>query len=71
MKQFDVENCTEEELAAHVRAVYRHNIEIKIERAKKHFILVLPHAEIDVNPRASEQERRRMKKKLEGFKPPE
>ena len=67
-KSFNCDNCTERELEMRVREVYGHleddDLDYKITRAKRHFIEEARHKKIDANPRASEQERRRLRKKL-------
>lgn len=61
---FDINSCTREELIERCRLRFKRDVEYKTERAIKHFIEKLPHSEIDINPRASEKERERMKKIL-------
>lgn len=61
---FNLDNCTKEELIERCRIKFKRDVEYKTERAIKHFIEKLPHNEIDINPRASEKERERMRKLL-------
>ena len=61
---FNLETCTKDELIERCRLRFKRDVEYKTERAIKHFIEKLPHSEIDINPRASEKERERMKKIL-------
>lgn len=63
-KEFDLDNCTEEELCQRCKERFKRDVEYKTERAIKHFILKLPHEEIDVNPEQSKKERYRMRKLL-------
>ena len=63
-KPFDLDNCTEEELRARCKERFTRDVEYKTERAIKHFILKLPHEEIDVNPEQSKKERYRFRKIL-------
>lgn len=63
-KPFDLDNCTEEELRARCKERFKRDVEYKTERAIKHFILKLPHEEIDVNPEQSKKERYRFRKIL-------
>lgn len=62
---FDLDNCTEEELRERCRHRFKRDVEYKTERAIKHFILKLPHEQIDVNVEQSKKERYRMRKILE------
>lgn len=62
---FDLDNCTEEELVKRCRQRFKRDVEYKTERAIKHFILKLPHEQIDVNVEQSKKERYRMRKILE------
>lgn len=62
---FDLDNCTEEELVARCKQCFKRDVEYKTERAIKHFILKLPHEQIDVNVEQSKKERYRMRKILE------
>ena len=62
---FDLDNCTEEELRERCRQRFKRDVEYKTERAIKHFILRLPHEQIDVNVEQSKKERYRMRKLLE------
>ena len=62
---FDLDNCTEEELRERCRQRFKRDVEYKTERAIKHFILKLPHEQIDVNVEQSKKERYRMRKLLE------
>lgn len=61
---FDLDTCTKEQLVERCRVRFKRDVEYKTERAVKHFIEKLPHNEIDINPRASEKERERMRKIL-------
>lgn len=63
-KAFDLDNCTEEELIARCKERFKRDVEYKTERAIKHFILKLPHEEIDVNVEQSKKERYRFRKIL-------
>lgn len=63
-KPFDLDNCTEEELVERCRQCFTRDVEYKTERAIKHFILKLPHEQIDVNPEQSKKERYRFRKLL-------
>lgn len=65
IKPFSVETCTEEELIERCKLRFKRDVEYKTERAIKHFILKLPHNEIDINPEQSKKERYRFKKLLE------
>lgn len=60
-KIFNLNNCTEYELIKRCKEKFTRDIEYKTERAIKHFILKLPHCEIDVNPSQSQKERQRMR----------
>lgn len=62
---FNLDNCTEEELRERCRQRFKRDVEYKTERAIKHFILRLPHEQIDVNVEQSKKERYRMRKLLE------
>lgn len=62
---FNLDNCTEEELRERCRQRFKRDVEYKTERAIKHFILKLPHEQIDVNVEQSKKERYRMRKLLE------
>lgn len=62
---FDLDNCTEKELRERCRQRFKRDVEYKTERAIKHFILKLPHEQIDVNVEQSKKERYRMRKLLE------
>lgn len=62
---FDLDNCTEEQLIKRCKERFTRDVEYKTERAIKHFILRLPHEEIDVNPEQSKKERYRMRKILQ------
>lgn len=64
LEDFNLETCTREELVERCRLRFKRDVEYKTERAIKHFIEKLPHDEIDINPRASEKERERMRKLL-------
>ena len=63
-KPFDLDNCTVEELTARCKERFKRDVEYKTERAIKHFILKLPHEQIDVNPQQSKIERYRFRKIL-------
>lgn len=63
-RAFDPDHCTEDELRERCIKCFPRDTEYKTERAIKHFILKLPHSEIDTNPRQSEKERERMRKQL-------
>ena len=63
-KSFDLDNCTEAELVERCRQRFKRDVEYKTERAIKHFILKLPHEEIDVNVEQSKKERYRFRKIL-------
>jgi len=63
-KAFNLDTCTEEQLRARCKERFARDLEYKTERAIKHFILKLPHSEIDNNPRQSQTERMRMRKIL-------
>lgn len=63
-KIFNLDTCTEIELKERCQIVFKRDVEYKTERAIKHFILKLPHEEIDINVRTSQTERQRMKKLL-------
>mgnify|MGYP001624085061 CR=1 FL=1 len=62
---FNLDTCTEEELRERCRQRFKRDVEYKTERAIKHFILRLPHEQIDVNVEQSKKERYRMRKLLE------
>ena len=62
---FNLDTCTEEELRERCRQRFKRDVEYKTERAIKHFILKLPHEQIDVNVEQSKKERYRMRKLLE------
>lgn len=62
---FDLDNCTEEQLIERCKQRFKRDVEYKTERAIKHFILKLPHEQIDVNVEQSKKERYRMRKLLE------
>lgn len=62
---FNLDTCTEEELRERCRKRFKRDVEYKTERAIKHFILKLPHEQIDVNVEQSKKERYRMRKLLE------
>ena len=64
-KPFDLDSCTEEELRVRCKERFKRDVEYKTERAIKHFILKLPHEEIDVNPEQSKKERYRFRKILQ------
>lgn len=61
---FDLDNCTEEQLVQRCKERFTRDVEYKTERAIKHFILKLPHEEIDVNPEQSKKERYRFRQIL-------
>lgn len=64
-KPFDCDDCTKDELIERCQKVFTRDVEYKTERAIKHFILKLPHCDIDnTRPKTSETERNRMRKKL-------
>lgn len=62
---FNLDTCTEEQLIERCRQRFTRDVEYKTERAIKHFILKLPHEQIDVNVEQSKKERYRMRKLLE------
>lgn len=62
--RFDPDHCTEEELIARCREVFTRDVVYKTEKAIQHFILKLPHEQIDINPRTSQKQRERMRKSL-------
>lgn len=64
-KKFNLDDCTEKELVERCRERFKRDVEYKTERAIKHFILKLPHEDIDVNPEQSKKERYRFRKILE------
>lgn len=64
-KKFDLDHCTEAELIARCKERFKRDVEYKTERAIKHFILKLPHDEIDVSVEQSKKERYRFRKILE------
>lgn len=64
VKKFDLDNCTEAELIERCKERFKRDVEYKTERAIKHFILKLPHEEIDVNVEQSKKERYRFRKIL-------
>lgn len=61
---FDLDHCTQEQLVARCKERFTRDVEYKTERAIKHFILKLPHEQIDVNPEQSKKERYRFRKIL-------
>ena len=63
-KKFDIDTCTEQELVARCKERITRDLEYKTERAIKHFILKLPHEQIDVNVEQSKKERYRLRKLL-------
>lgn len=63
-KVFDLDDCTEEELRVRCKERFTRDVEYKTERAIKHFVLKLPHEEIDINPEQSKKERYRFRKIL-------
>ena len=63
-REFSLDTCTEEELTARCRTRFKRDVEYKTERAIKHFVLKLPHEEIDVSIFQSQKERQRMRKIL-------